>query len=261
MSDPRVRFSDGASYDAMMGPWSRSAGSVLLDWVHPESGLEWIDVGCGSGAFTELIVERCAPASILGIDPSEPQLEYARDRLSGGVARFERADAMALPLKDSSVDVAAAALVVHFMPDPAQGVAEMTRVTRQGGLVTAYAWDLLGGGFPYAALNEQMRALGYPPPEPPHPEAAEAGEMRRLWSSAGLEGVQERSIEVTRSFRDFEEYWAVAITSPRTKLALDQMPMPVVVDLKKRVMSVLPVADNGAVVPVARANAIWGMVP
>ena len=139
MADQRIRFSDGASYDAMMGGWSRSVGRSFLEWQRPLAGLDWIDVGCGSGAFTSLVVERCAPKSILGVDPAEAQLDYARTRGLGAAARFVRGDAMALDLGDRSVDVAVAALVIHFMPDPARGVAEMTRVVRPGGLVGAYA--------------------------------------------------------------------------------------------------------------------------
>ena len=260
MTDTQVRFSDGAGYDVMMGVWSRSVGRVFLDWLRPASGLSWIDVGCGSGAFTQLVVEQWAPSAILGIDPSEAQLEFARSQSLGGVARFETGDAMALPLGDTSVDVAAAALVVHFMPDPAKGVAEMARVTRHGGIVATYAWDLAGGGFPYDTLNTQMRALGFPPSEPPHPEAAEAAELRRLFTAAGIAVVEAREITVTRSFQNFNDYWQTAITSPRMAMVLGKMPAEAVAELKDRVRAALPQEANGEIVPAARANAIWGRV-
>ncbi len=261
MSDPQVRFSDGAGYDVMMGVWSRSVGEIFLDWMRPAPALSWIDVGCGSGAFTQLVVEQCAPSAILGIDPSDAQLAFARTRSLGGVARFEKGDAMALPLGDAAVDVAAAALVVHFMPDPARGVAEMARVTKRGGIVATYAWDLAGGGFPYDALNTQMRALGFPPSEPPHPEAAEAAELQRLFTAAGIEMIEAREITVTRSFRDFDEYWQTSTTSPRLAMALSKMPADVVAELRQRVRAMLPPEPNGGIVPSARANAIWGRVP
>jgi ubiquinone/menaquinone biosynthesis C-methylase UbiE len=53
--------------------------------------------GCGSGAFTELVVERCAPTEVQGIDPSEGQLVYARGRPAARLATFQQGDAMALP--------------------------------------------------------------------------------------------------------------------------------------------------------------------
>lgn len=260
MADP-IRFRDGASYDVMMGTWSVSVGNIFLDWMAPATGLDWIDIGCGSGAFTSLIVERCAPMSILGIDPSEAQLEFARSRGLGPVARFEIGDAMDVALADASVDAAVAALVVHFMPEPAKGVAEMARVTRPGGLVATYAWDLSSGGFPYEPVYERMRAFGLPTSEPPHPEAAEAGEMLRLWSAAGLEAIEQREITVTRPYRDFEQYWQTAVTAPRLAVVLDKQPPEALAELKDSVRAILPPAPDGTVSPTASANAISGRVP
>jgi trans-aconitate methyltransferase len=71
MVEPKIRFDDGAAYEEMMGVWSRFAGEIFLGWLSPPSGLRWIDIGCGNGAFTELLVERCSPVEVQGIDPSE----------------------------------------------------------------------------------------------------------------------------------------------------------------------------------------------
>jgi ubiquinone/menaquinone biosynthesis C-methylase UbiE len=75
-----TRFDDGAAYERMMGRWSRLAGEAFLDWLGLPKGLRWLDVGCGNGAFSELIVARCTPAAVHGIDPSEGQLAAARSR-------------------------------------------------------------------------------------------------------------------------------------------------------------------------------------
>src|SRR5215217_222260 len=97
MVQPQIRYDDGAAYERMMGTWSRIAGEIFLDWLAPPHGLRWIDIGCGSGAFTELLVERCAPAEVQGIDPSEAQLSFARARSLGRMVKFHRGDALALP--------------------------------------------------------------------------------------------------------------------------------------------------------------------
>jgi ubiquinone/menaquinone biosynthesis C-methylase UbiE len=123
-----IRFDDGASYERMMGVWSRLAGAIFLDWLAPPIGLRWIDVGCGNGAFTELLIERCAPADVQGIDPSEGQLAFARTRPAARPAEFRQGDAMALPFPADSFDAAVMALVLVFVPDPAKGVEEMVRV-------------------------------------------------------------------------------------------------------------------------------------
>src|SRR5262249_39994989 len=81
MGETQIRFDDGAAYERMMGNWSQRAGSIFLDWLAAPLGLKWIDVGCGNGAFTELLVDRCAPVEVQGIDPSEGQLAFARKRL------------------------------------------------------------------------------------------------------------------------------------------------------------------------------------
>src|ERR1051325_509974 len=156
----QIRFADGAAYERYMGKWSQLAGEAFLDWLAPKSGLRWLDVGCGNGAFTEMLVERCAPASVHGLDPSEGQLAYARTRPAARVAQFRQGDAMALPFPGGAFGPGVMPLVIFFVPDPAAGVAEMARVVCPGGVVTAYAWDMEGGGFPYGTLKEEMRELG-----------------------------------------------------------------------------------------------------
>jgi len=146
MPEPQIRFDDGAAYERMMGAWSRLAGDIFIDWLAPRSGLRWIDVGCGTGAFSELLVERCAPVEVQGIDPSEAQLAFARTRPASRLAQFRQGDAMALPFADDSFDAAIMALVIFFVPEPAKGVAEMVRVVGPGGTVATYAWDMEGGG-------------------------------------------------------------------------------------------------------------------
>jgi len=122
MVQPQIRYDDGAAYERMMGAWSRIAGEIFLDWLAPPRGLRWIDVGCGSGAFTELLVERCAPAEVQGIDPSEAQLSFARARPAGRIAKFHRGDALALPFGENNFDAAVMALVIFFVPDPTRAL-------------------------------------------------------------------------------------------------------------------------------------------
>src|SRR5436190_3019991 len=143
-----------------MGKWSQLVGETFLAWLAPAPGLRWLDVGCGNGAFTETIVERCAPLSVEGIDPAEGQLAFARARPASRIARFRQGDAMALPFSANTFDVAVMPLVIFFVPDPAKGVAEMAKVVCPSGTVTAYACDMPGGGFLYDALPAEVRERG-----------------------------------------------------------------------------------------------------
>lgn len=257
----QIRFDDGAAYERYMGKWSQLASEQFLVWLAAQSGLRWLDVGCGNGAFTEMLVEQCAPVSAVGIDPSEEQLAFARTRPSSRVAQFRRGDAMALPFPDDTFDVAVMPLVIFFVSDPAKGVAEMTRVVCPGGAVTAYAWDMPGGGFPYEALKIAMRELGVAVPEPPSPGASRIDALRSLWTDAGLDAVDTREITMQRTFADFADYWATILGGPSVGPQLAAMAHEDLALLQARMRARVPADATGRITCGARANAVKGRVP
>ena len=138
-----------------------------------------------------------------GIDPSEGQLAFARTRPAARIAQFQQGDAMALPFPDDRFDAAVMALVIFFVPEPAKGVAEMARVVRPGGTVAAYAWDMLGGGFPMEPIFAELREFGHEPLRPPQPEASAMQALRGLWNGAGLRDrdAQDHGAADVRRFR------------------------------------------------------------
>ena len=259
MTTDQIRFDNGAAYERYMGKWSQLAGEVFLDWLAPQPGLRWLDVGCGNGAFTEMLVERCAPASVQGIDPSEEQLDFARKRPTLRVAQYRQGDAMAIPFQDDAFDIAVMPLVIFFVPEPAKGVAEMARVVCPGGAVTAYAWDIPGGGFPYEALQGEMREMGLTVLTPPNPDASKIDVLRDLWMSAGLENVETRVINVQRTFTDFDDYWTTILGGPSVAPTLATMTSEELNLLKSRMRSRLS-ADASIITYGAWANAVKGRV-
>jgi ubiquinone/menaquinone biosynthesis C-methylase UbiE len=255
-----IRFEDGDAYDRGMSPWSQLAGQTFLDWLSPRSGMRWLDVGCGTGAFTGLIAERCSPAQVQAVDPSEGQLAIARMRRGAHNVTFHQGDAMALPFEPRRFDAAVMALVIFFVPDPAKGTTEMARVVRPGGWVGAYAWDILGGGFPFEPIWQETRAAGIAPLLPPNPSAGELETLRRLWMAAGLEAVETCEIVVERTFSTFQDYWATSTITGGVRPPLDAMSAGERDKLKARVQARMPADSFGRVTWSARANAVKGRV-
>ncbi len=255
-----IRFDDGAAYERMIGTWSRLVGDRFIDWIAPAKGSRWVDVGCGNGAFTEEIVQRCAPKEVRGVDPSEGQLAFARTRPCAHLAQFQQGDAMKLPFQDNNFDIAVMALVLFFVPEPQKGVAEMARVTKPGGLVAAYAWDMLGGGFPQEPIFAELRAMGHEVKGPPRPEASQMSTMQEMWKNAGITDIETRVIRAERSYPNFDDYWSTLKGSPSMKVSTGKMSREQSEELKDRVRRRLPAASDGSLTLTAWANAVKGRV-
>ncbi len=260
MAETQIRFDDGAAYERAMGNWSRRAGSIFLDWLAAPSGLKWIDNGCGNGAFTELIVERCAPSEVQGIDPSEAQLAFARTRPLTGIAKFGRGDAMSLPFAAHRFDAATMALVISFVPEPIKGVAEMMRVVRPDGVGSAY-WDTLGGGYPWQPIRIEMLAVGLDSFSAPNAEASRIDVLRDLWTRVGFDAVETRQITVQRTFDDFDDFWTTSLSATSIRPMIATMAPNDIELLKERVRARMPADATGHISYSARANAVKGRVP
>ena len=261
MNETPNLFADGKSYERLMDRWSRLAGEKFLNWLNASKNLKWLDVGCGNGAFTQLLIERCAPASIIGIDPSQGQIDYARTRPRTKDAEFRVADAQALPFPDNSFDAASMALVIVFVPDPLKAAREMARVVRPGGITAAYMWEFPDGS-PIAPLGAAMKALGFKPPERPNVEASARDAMRAIWQQAGLTAIETEVIRIRVSYSNFDEFWDSNTVSvgPSGK-ALAALTQAAREQLKAHLRQQLPTATDGSVSYEAFANAVKGIVP
>jgi ubiquinone/menaquinone biosynthesis C-methylase UbiE len=259
MATPAIRFDDGAAYEKIMGTWSRAAGKIFLEWLAPSRGLRWIDVGCGTGAFAELIIEGWAPAEVQGVDPSDAQLASARTRPLGQIVKFQRGDAMALPFSAAEFDSGIMALVIFYVPDPAKGVVEMARVVRPGGTVAAYVWDMMGGGHPLETMHAELSAMGFPAARPPLSDITGLEALRLLWRNAFLDEIETREIAVRRTFADFEEYWTTSTLGATVRQTIAAMHPSDVELLKERMRGRLSADAAGHITCNARANAIRGI--
>lgn len=258
LPSPHFAFDDGAAYGLTMGRWSTLVAAPFLNWLALPEGLDWLDDGCGDGSFTELLVQRQRPSSVVGVDPSASQLEFARQRPGTAGVHFLQGDAQALPLPNDSVDAAVMALVLFFLPDPAQGVRELARVTRAGGTIAAYHWDPTSGGVPLQPILDALRAEGYKPGGPPSSWAASMAASEELWRNAGLVDVHTREFEVNRDFDSFDDYWRTAYGSSRLRDLFSSISPAALQRLNERVRVQLGAAGAGPIVLKARANAVKG---
>ncbi|MGD9921960.1 MAG: class I SAM-dependent methyltransferase [Pseudorhodoplanes sp.] len=262
MSETSRLFTDGEAYEQVMGRWSRMVGERFLDWLDVPTGMRWVDIGCGNGAFTELIVARCAPSSIFGFDPSSGQIAFARTRPGAQQADYQVAGAEALPLADDSADAAVMALVISFVTNPAKAIAEMARVTRPGGWVATYMWDLERDGVPTFHIHAAAKSLGISTGSLPNTVVARQEVMRDLWQTAGLVSVETMVIRIPVRHESFEDYWAIQSlpVGPAGRL-IQTMSPDQTEQLRTRLREIMPIAADGSIAFEAVANAIKGRVP
>lgn len=204
-------WSAGQNYEHYMGRWSRKIADQFLAWLAPDPQLDWLELGCGTGALSSSVLSRCSPRSIKITDFSEDFLEHTEGLISDSRARFEIADAQSLHFADASFDVVASALTLNFIPDKRAALSEMQRVLRPGGVIAFYVWDYPGGGMGFidafwkaaasldpvaSALDEALR----------FPFCTAEG-LANLCVSAGMSGIETEIIEAEAEFPDFEALW------------------------------------------------------
>jgi SAM-dependent methyltransferase len=261
---PDDSWNSGDPYEFYVGRWSRRVAPEFLAWLDPPPSLRWLEVGCGTGALTAAIAARARPAQLTGVDPSEGFLSTARERLASS-ATFRVANAVDLPFLDATMDIVVSGLVLNFVPDPAQGLAEMRRIAVAGGTVAAYVWDYaekmeLIRYFWDAAtiLDPGARALDEGIRFPLcRPEA-----LRRAFQQAGLADVDVVPIDIATSFTSFDDYWHPFLggqgPAPAYAMSLDEASRN---RLRDRIRDRLPLQSNGSIDLVARAWAIRSRAP
>ena len=193
------------SYDRFMGRYSVPLASVFADWALPAAAVTVLDVGCGPGALTTVLVDRLGAPNVTAVDPSEPFVLAARSRLPGVDVR--QASAEKLPFPDDAFDATLAALVVHFMSDPLAGAREMVRVTRPGGVVSACVWDLGGQRAPQSVFFRAMKDATGSGGDETDRVGARAGQLEDLFRTAGCSDVTGTELTVVVPHGSFDEWW------------------------------------------------------
>jgi SAM-dependent methyltransferase len=198
----RYVWEAGDAYEAYVGRWSREIAWHFVGWLGVPGGRRWLDVGCGTGALTSVVLAAAHPALAVGVDPSRGFLAGRSGVVAG--------DAQALPLPSDRFDVVVSGLALNFVPRPEAAVAEFARVAAPGAMVASYVWD-------YAEGMQMMRHF-WDAAEAVDPAAADLDEGRRFpicqekplaeaWAGAGLGDVATRLIEVPTVFAGFDDFW------------------------------------------------------
>lgn len=261
---PSDNWNAGDPYELYVGRWSQRVADEFLAWLNLPASLRWLDVGCGTGALTAAISDKCEPARLIGVEPSEGFLTKARARL-GNKATFHVASAQDIPVQDSDVDVAVSGLVLNFVPDLALGLAEMRRTVAPGGTIAGYVWDYAGKmelmrHFWDAAveLNDAARVLD----EGVRFPLCQSNALENAFRNAGLTGIEVVPIDIPTRFRDFDDYWKPFLggqgPAPSYAMSLDETSRN---RLRDRIRERMPSQSDGSIPLVARAWAIQSRVP
>lgn len=251
----------GNPYEQYIGRWSRKIAPLFLAWLDQPVGKRWLDVGCGTGALSAAILDRCTPGSVVGVEPSEGFLELAVRSLAGK-ARFLAGNASALPLDDGACDVVVSGLVLNFVPSLPAALSEMRRVTADGGIVAAYVWDYADGMeiiryfWDAAASLDPAAARLHEGTRFP---VCEPSALRAAFEDAGLTGVGTTSLDVIAEFAGFDDYWRPFLggqgPAPAYAMSLSEERRA---KLRRRLKSALPPAAGEPISLRTRAWAVRG---
>ncbi len=253
-------FANGAAYENYVGRWSRMVAAQFLQWLAVPPAQHWLDVGCGTGALSEGILQKYSPASVKGVDSSAGFVAYAQEHIGDPRVIFQVGNAQDLPIDTASVDVAVSGLMLNFAPQPQRVVEQLARVVKLGGIVSLYVWDYSGTmqlmtyfWAAAASLDPQVASLD----EGLQFSICNPSSLIGLFQAANLQNLETRGIEIETRFEDFDDYWRPFLegqgSAPTYVSSLSEAKRAA---LREKLRAQLPFAPDGSIPLAARA---WGI--
>lgn len=202
-------FSKADAYERFMGRWSRLLAPPLVAFAEIREGDHVLDLGSGTGALSFALLDATRNGRVTGVDPSQDYVNHAARQRDDPRIHFQVGDAQQLTFPSATFDKVVSALVLNFVPDPAHALAEMIRVTKSHGLVTAAVWDYGDGMEMLRAFWDEATALdaALAARDEALMPLCKRGELAALWTRGGLEDVQETELTIALRFTSFHDYW------------------------------------------------------
>ena len=256
-------WASGEAYELYVGRWSRLVARRFLEWLAVPSGSLWLDVGCGTGALPQTLLQTAEPRAVRGIDSSDGFIAFARAKTLDNRATFQVGDAQSLSVETAAYDTVISGLALNFVPHPDQAVTEMACTAKPGGLVAAYVWDYAGKmelmqHFWNAAAALDPAAVNLD--EGKRFSLCNPGPLATLFQGAGLTSVEVRPIDIMTVFKDFDDYWSPFLggqgSAPGYAMSLSEESRTA---LRERIRASLPFASDGSIPLMARAWAVRGV--
>jgi SAM-dependent methyltransferase len=264
MTDVRDRWAAGSAYEDFMGRWSRRLAPVFVSWLQIPRSVHWLDVGCGTGSLTQAICGHAEPASVVGCDPAEPLLEFARGHARDPRVSFVAAGTGSLPRRPDGYGSVSSLLALNFFPDAESALREMRSVAAAQGTVSACVWDYREGMEPLRRFWDAVAAVD--------PKARDLDEGTRfplchrealtdLFHRVGLDEVRCEPVVIPTAFASFDDYWKPLLggtgPAPTYVASLDADRREL---LARQLDATLPRGPGGTILLTARGWAVRGTV-
>ena len=262
MENNHDSWASGNQYEEFMGRWSNLVSQKFLSWLAVPFNSIWLDVGCGTGSLTKLILEKYQPKKVISIDSSQEFITHCKQSIIYPNVTFQTGTAEKLEIESNSIDAVVSGIMLNFVPQPEKVISEMKRVTKPGGLIGIFLWDYSKGMemlryFWDAAVELDIKAKEYD--EGIRFPLCREGELESLLKASGLKEVLAVPVEEKIKFNNFDDYWLPFLgnvgPAPTYTMNLEKRDRQ---KLENRLREILPIEQDGSISLMIKAWAVKG---